>query len=500
MPFFSPDGLWIGFFTGNKLNKISVDGGAVVPLADTFGATGASWGNDGNIIVGQGLNKGLLRVPASGGDPTTVAEPAPGESDYTWPQILPGGKAVLFVAFATTRTSNTANIEVYTFADRRRKTLVRGGTCPRYLPSGHLVYTSKGTLFAIAFDVTRLETSGTPVVLLDDVAYEAQYGDTDVDFSETGTLVYRRGSGGGESGIRTMQWVDSAGQRETLRAKPDAYSDPRLSPDGKRMAFVVGEGASRDVRVYDPQRDVMTRLTFDGGPYSSPIWSPDGRYVVFGAIGKGMFWTRADGSGQAQPLTQSKDLQNPWSFTPDGKRLAYYEIAGNSHIWTLPLEDQGGQLKAGKPEQFQKSQFGDFTPMFSPDGHWLAYASDETGKDEVYVRAYPPPASGQGGKWQISINGGDGPLWSRNGHKLVYLSGGQLMAVSYSVNGDSFVAEKPRVWIEKLGGGDYALAPDGKRVAVLTPVASTQGSEAEHEVTFLFNFMDELRRRVPVTK
>jgi Tol biopolymer transport system component len=266
------------------------------------------------------------------------------------------------------------------------------------------------------------------------------------------------------------------------------------------MAFVVGEGASRDVRVYDPQRDVMTRLTFDGGPYSSPIWSPDGRYVVFGAIGKGMFWTRADGSGQAQPLTQSKDLQNPWSFTPDGKRLAYYEIAGNSHIWTLPMEDQGGQLKAGKPEQFQKSQFGDFTPMFSPDGHWLAYASDETGKDEVYVRAYPPRASLQGGKWQISINGGDGPLWSRNGHKLVYLSGGQLMAVSYSVNGDSFVAEKPRVWIEKLGGGDYALAPDGKRVAVLTPVASTQGPKAEHEVTFLFNFMDELRRRVPVTK
>lgn len=430
-----------------------------------------------------------------------MAETAPGESDYAWPQILPGGNAVLFVAYPTTRTPENANIEVFTFADRRRKKLLRGGTCPRYLPSGHLVYTSKGTLFAIGFDVNRLETRGMPIVLLDDVAYEARFGDADADFSETGTMVYRRGSGGGESGIRTIQWVDGAGERESLRAKPDAYADLGLSPDGKRMAFVVGEGASRDIRVYDPQRDVMTRLTFDGGPYSSPVWSPDGRYLVFGGIGEGMFSIRADGAGEPQPLTQGKDQQYPWSFSPDGKRLAYLEFAGNYQIWTLPLEDQGGQLRAGKPEQFLKSQFGRlYGPAFSPDGHWLAYASEESGKFEVYVRAFPPPASGLGGKWQISNNGGIGPSWSRNGRELIYRAGDQLMAVNYSASGGSFVAEKPRVWIEKLPGTNWDLAPDGKRVVVLTPVGSTQGSKAEHEVTFLFNFFDELRRRVPVAK
>jgi eukaryotic-like serine/threonine-protein kinase len=178
--------------------------------------------------------------------------------------------------------------------------------------------------------------------------------------------------------------------------------------------------------------------------------------------------------------------------------MAYddYE-SGESQIWTVPLEDQGGQLKAGKPEQFLKSDFSDHAWGFSPDGHWLAYTSNASGKYEVYVRAFPPPASGQAGQWEISNSGGTSPTWSRNGHELIYRAGDQLMAVRYSVNGDSFVAEKPRVWIAKLGGTQWDLAPDGKRVAVLTPVAA-ETPKPDHEVTILFNFFDELRRRVPV--
>jgi eukaryotic-like serine/threonine-protein kinase len=216
-----------------------------------------------------------------------------------------------------------------------------------------------------------------------------------------------------------------------------------------------------------------------------------------------MYWTRADGAGQPQPLIQSKSFDLPLSFSPDGKRLAYIETSGNPQIWTLPLEEQGGQLKAGKPEQFLKSQFSDQDPMFSPDGHWLAYMSNESGRNEVYVRAFPPPASGQGGKWQISNSGGVEPFWSRNGRDLLYRSGqsgDQLMAVNYSVNGDSFVADKPRVWIDKLPGTDIDLAPEGKRVAVITPVESTETPKADHEVVLLENFFDELRRRVPVGK
>jgi len=188
----------------------------------------------------------------------------------------------------------------------------------------------------------------------------------------------------------------------------------------------------------------------------------------------------------------------PSAFTPDGKRLAFddYE-SGTSQIWTVPLEDQGGQLKAGKAEQFLKSALSDHAQGFSPDGRWLAYYSNESGKYEVYVRAFPPPPSGQGGKWQISNGGGTDSRWSRNGHELLYRSGDQIMAASYTVKGDTFVAEKPRVWVAKLGGTIWDLAPDGKRALVLTPVESAEAPKQEHEVVFLENFFDYLRQRVP---
>jgi Tol biopolymer transport system component len=254
----------------------------------------------------------------------------------------------------------------------------------------------------------------------------------------------------------------------------------------------------------------MPRLTFGGVMYTDPIWSPDGRYVVFGSlIGDGLFWTRADGAGQPQPLTQSKNSQIAVSFSPDGKRLAYQECdsEGKCQIWTVPVEDSGGQLKVGKPEQFLKTPFDDRSPVFSPDGQWLAYRSNESGKREVYVRAYPPPTAGQGGKWQISNSGGYIPLWSRNGHELFYQSGDRIMAVKYTAKGNVFAPEKPRVWAANLGGatnGDgvlvFDLAPDGKRIAVEMPVATSEAPKPQHEVTFVFNFFDELRRRVPVGK
>jgi WD40 repeat protein len=282
------------------------------------------------------------------------------------------------------------------------------------------------------------------------------------------------------------------------------------------------------VWVYNPQRDVMTRLTFGGGLYQYPRWSPDGRFVVFesaSSLHYGIFQARADGASQPQALTQSKAQQLPWSFTPDGKRLAYVDAGVPLQIWTVPLEDQGGQLKAGTPEPFLKSRFNDVTPAFSPDGRWLAYRSDASGKNEIYVRAFPPRSAsssgsaGPGGQWQISNSDGVqpiwSPIWSRNGHELLYLSGDQIMAASYAVKGETFVAAKPRVWIAKAGltstylnamaaGGSvpgmWDLAPDGKRAAVVTPVESAGAPKQEHEVVFLENFIDELRRRVPLGK
>jgi eukaryotic-like serine/threonine-protein kinase len=362
-----------------------------------------------------------------------------------------------------------------------------------------LLYTNKNTLFAVPFDLDKLETYGTAVPVLDDVAYLAAPEIGHFSLSPSGSVVYRRAVGGAST-MATVQWVDATGKKEPLRAKPGAYTAPVLSPDGKRVALSVREGGSSDIWVYDPQRDAMTRLTFGGGTNSYPVWSPDGQYVVFERYGKGIFQARADGAGQPQALTQSKTLQVPWSFAPGGKRLAYMEVAGSPQIWTVPLEEQGGQLKAGKPEQFFKSSFKDGVPSFSPDGRWLAYQSTESGMDEVYVRAFPPPSSGQGGKWQVSNSGGAAPRWSRNGHDLMYQSGDQIMAASYTAKGDAFVAEKPRVWLAKLGGTQWDLAPDGKRVAVVTPEGTAEAPKQDHEVVLLLNFADELQRKVPVAR
>jgi hypothetical protein len=278
-PFFSTDQQWVGFSVGDRLSKISLEGGAVVPLGDLSFIVGASWGEDGNIIVGQAIKAGMTRIPASGGAPTLVTELAKGEVAHANPQILPGGKAVLFVV-DTLGNPDKNSIEVVSLADHRRKTVVRGGNSARYLPSGHLVYVNRGTLFAIPFDLDRLETHGTAVSVLDQVAHDTPSDAAQFDVSRTGTMVYRRATGSGMR-MMTVQWLDGTGKAEPLLAKPGVYEEPHLSPDGRRLALVVAEGGNQAVWVYEWQRGTMTRLTFDGGPYGDPVWSPDGRYVVF---------------------------------------------------------------------------------------------------------------------------------------------------------------------------------------------------------------------------
>jgi serine/threonine-protein kinase len=299
-------------------------------------------------------------------------------------------------------------------------------------------------------------------------------------------------------------------KKETLTSKTGDYTKIRFSPDGKRLAVEIRDKGVQDIWVYEIQRESWTRLTFGGAIYIEPVWSPDGRHIVFASFPGGMFWTRSDGSAQPQPLTQSKAdgaIQAPISFSPDGKRVAYYatESGGQPQLWTLPVEDTGGQLKAGTPERFLSTKFTDVDPTFSPDGHWLAYVSDATGKREVYVRPFPQPdpskPGAQGGQWQISNAGGVEPVWSSNGRDLLYRTRDQIMAASYSVKGGTFVQEKPRVWLAKLSGSRlWDLHPDGKRVAVVMPVSTPDASapKAEHEVVFLVNFFDDLRRRAPL--
>jgi serine/threonine protein kinase/Tol biopolymer transport system component len=501
-PFFSQDGQWVAFFAQGKLKKISVDGGAAITLSDASSAEGGSWGEDGNIIAALGAEGGLFKIASGGGAPEEITGLQPGEVTHRWPQVLPGAKAVLFTSRAGYRGEaanallaggfDDADIEVISLPDHHRKTLVRGGTFGRYLPSGHLVYVSRGTLFAVPFDLERLELRGVPVAVLEEVDSSTVYGSAQLAFSQTGTVVYRSI---GEGGLMTVQWLDATGKTQPLLAKPGSYLRPSLSPDGTRLAI-----ASSDIWVYDWRRDTMTRLTF-GATAVGPIWSPDGRYILFQAPG-GMFWTRSDGSGKSQLLTQSNNAQIPWSITADGKRLAFHENQTSINIWTVALENEGTGLRAGKPEVFSQTRFDEMYPSFSPDGRWLAYASNESGMFQVYVRAFP----GKEGKWQISNSGGVVPEWAHNGNELFFRTlDNQIMTARYSVRGDSFVAEKPRVWSDKriadVGGlPNYGLAPDGKRIAALMPAETPQAQMAQNHVIFLENFFDELRRRVPTGK
>ena len=500
-PFFSPDGQWVGFTANGKLGKISVEGGAVVPLrSDAANSTGASWGENGNIIHGL-LLRGLFSIPAAGGDPAPLLDVAKGEIGLMAPQILPGGKAVLFAADSTALDPDNATIDVLSLPHRTRKTVVRGGLSARYLAasngSGYLLYANRATLFAVPFDLDKLETRGTALPVLDDVGYNPASFESQFDVSRDGTLVYRKSGGAAADQTTTIQWLDAAGKRQPLVAQPAAYFSARLSPDGKRLAAAVGPQGGLGIQVYDLQRETWSKLTFDSGIHANPVWSPDGRYVVFGSL-NGLQWTRADGSGQPQPLTSGNFIQVPGSISPDGKRVSYFQVGGQSNsgrqIWSAPVEENGAGLKAGTAEQLLKSQFNDQQPVFSPDGKWLAYQSSAAGQPEVYVRAFPD----NGGLWKISTNGGTNPVWSRGAHELLYQAGNQIMAVSYSVNGNAFVPEKSRVWAAQAGGEFQDLSADGKRAVILSPVATTETPTAEHEVVLIQNFLDELRRKVPL--
>lgn len=504
-PFFSPDGQWVGFFADSKLKKISIQGGAPVNLCDAAFCYGASWGEDGTIVAALSLLSPLFRVPAAGGRPQPLTKLRRGEATHRWPQVLPGGQAVLFTAAPSDVVSGNGSIQAMSLKTGVTKTLQPGGYFGRYLPangrSGHLVYLQQGVLFGVPFDPDRLEFRGTPAPLLEDVAANPALGGGQFDFSATGTLVYLAGKGAAQHW--PVVWLDSSGRTQPLLATPGTYTYPRFSPDGRLLAVQISSRDGSDIYLYDWGRDVLTRLTFTGHAHL-PVWAPDGKHIAFQSVERGfeIWWMRSDGSGEAQRLLERQDNLVPWSFSPDGRRLAYFERNPETavDIWTLPLDTSDpDHPKPGKPEPFLRTPATENVPVFSPDGRWIAYRSTESGTTEIFVRPYP---AGNGGKWQISTGGGLYGIWSNNGRELFYQTlDNRIMVVEYTVHGDSFEPGKPRVWSDKqifyAGGLNMALAPDGKRFAVFPMPEATVGEKNSVHVTFLLNFFDELRRRLP---
>ena len=509
-PFFSPDGKWIAFFADGKLKKTSLGGGDPITICNACtantNARGGSWAEDGTIFFAPAARAALLRVPSAGGSsaPLTTLDTTTGEVTQRWPQALLGGKAVMFTANSQTGDFEDANIVVQSLPDGPRKIVQRDGYFGRYLESGHLAFMHGGTLFVAPFDLTRLEVTGKPVPALEGVEAMPAFGGAHLAFSARGGLVFVPGR---DMGLTVpIQWMDRQGATTPMRAMPAFYNHPRFSPDGRRLAVEIREGRQVDVWVYERERDKLSRLTFDGGDNRYPAWTPDGRRVTFASARGGnamrnLYWQRADGIGKAELLTRSKNAQVPMSWHPTGRALAYGEENPESRadILILPVEgDEASGWKPGKPTIFLASPFDEWGAAFSPDGRWLAYASNESGRPEVYVR----PFSGSGEKMQVSTGGGMHPTWSRNGKELFYqhASDWTLMVATYVAEGDSFRAEKPqkagRLPRRGMGMPGFDLHPDGQRFAVL--MAAQEPTEARQDhIVLIPHFIEELRRIAP---
>ena len=492
-PFFSPDGQWLGFFADQKLKKTSVSGGAVLTLADSPDPEGASWSSQGTIAFSPSTISALQQVPDGGGTPQALTRLEKGEVTQRWPEFLPGGKAVLFTSGATSGNWGNQQVAVQAVGTGERRNLIPLGISPAYARSGHLVYAQGGSLMAAPFDSQLLEVTGAAVPVVEGVL-QASTGAAQYSISAVGSLVYV--PGGTQSAQLKLVWVTRNGVEQPVAAPARGYAYPRISPDGLRLAVEIA-GPVNQVWLYDFTRETLTRLSLEGSRSSLPVWTADGKRIVFTSNKEGplnLFWQRADGSGGLERLTTSEYSHSPMSWSPDGQLFAFGEINPTTgfDIWVLRMSDR-------KALPFLRTPFNESSPHFSPDGRWLAYNSDESGRQEIYVQPYPGP----GGKWQISVDGGREPVWNRNGRELFYRSGDKMMAVDIATQ-PGFAAGKPRVLFEGqyeptgYTVADYDVSPDGQRFLMLK--RGDKESATPTQINVVLNWTEELKRRVPQTK
>lgn len=498
-PVFSPDGQWLAFYTGAgpvQLKKIPLTGGAPVTVATGLVTAGpTSWGEDGNFLL-PGPN--ISRIPDSGGPPVLIGkvDPAKGEIRFGAPQLLPGGTHIL--ALRLTAKGEVHDIAVDAKTGEITVLLENAGE-PRFVPSGsqpgigHLVYARNGSIFAAAFEAGTLKVGPAVPVLEGMRKLGSVMG---AGFSRTGTLAYPAGAAGSASvgNPATLTWVDRQGAEQPLSSPVRNYASPRVSPDRERVVFDIlelGQTISRHLWLLDLMRGTTSRLTFDR-VNMGPVWTPDSRRLIYASalgvtVPAGTLASLAtDGSGQ--PVTvieEGNPRPTPTSVSPDGKFVI--GTRGND-VWVLPL---GGDPKSAKPQPFLDNRFARAEFQFSPDGKWVAYQSNESGRNEVYVSPFPGP----GGKSQVSTDGGTQPRWNRNGRELFFRSGAKMMAVDTELT-PAFRAGTPKMLFEKVSS-DYDVHPDGKRFLMLKPAATTTDSSELH---IILNWFDDLRKKVPLDK
>lgn len=504
-PFFSPDGQWIAFFADGKLKKTPLSGGAVAILADANNPRGGAWGEGGVIVAALNNNAGLVRLDSAGGAPKLLTRLEPGATTHRWPQLLPDGKTIVFTSSGHLATYEDACIQAVDINTGRVSLLHTGGYFGRWTSSGHLLYMHDKSLFAIPVDLRTLSPRGAPVPVLSDVGAISTAGAGQFDLSATGTLVYRSGVAG--PAVWSLALLDRTGKPAKHLLSPGGYLTPRYSPGGGSIALASEGRKGMELYRYDIATDRMSPLTFMGGVSYYPVWSADGRHLVFSVFAGGtgsLYWIRSDGSGQPYKLLERKEPTFPGSISADGRLLAIDVLDPATHrdIWTVPLDmADTDHPKLGEPVPFARTSANEYHPVFSPDGRWLAYVSDQSGVAEVYVRPYPEKAGS--GRWQVSTEGAMQPIWARDGKSLYFETlTHQVMTVPCATNGDSFSLGKPKQLTQtaltdpNAGDPNYDVIPGGS--GILGTVENPNEPSGNVHVTFLLNFTDELRRKVPV--
>ena len=490
-PFFSLDGQWIGFFAQGKLKKVSVATGTTQTLCDTPLGVGGSWHPDGSIYFAATNSSGLSKVSANGGTPTAVTtlDRANGEVSHRWPQVLPGGRAVMFTVW-----TGPGRDEVYVVVQRldtgERVAVVQGGDTGRYVSTGHVVYARGDELFAVPFDLESLRVSGQPVRLVDAVRVGGEGAHYAV--SGAGELVTQPGNPLRYE--RRLVWVGRDGHVEPLAAPPrEYYANAVISPDG-RLAAVDIKAGTIGIWLYDFSRATLTPLTTGSGSSQAPRWTPDGQRIVYRGTRTGfrnLWWKTVGDTAGEERLTTGEIIETPGSWSADGEWLVYSatDPTTAADVWALPA---GGDRK---PRVIVKTPFSEAFPRLSPDGRWLAYTSDEPGRVEVFVQPFPGP----GGRTQISTEGGTEPVWSRDGRELFYVNGDKMMAVEITTT-PAFRAGTPRLLFEGRylfspnGVAAYDVSADGRRFLRVQPMHPDPPS---NQINVVLNWFEELRRSVP---
>jgi serine/threonine-protein kinase len=482
-PFLSPDGEWVAFadVANNQLVKVRLEGGSPVALAAaSFG--GGDWGEDGTIVYTPDYLSGLWRVSEAGGAAVEITTPdlARRELAHWWPQLLPGGEHVLFTSFST--PIDSSRLEVVSLETGERTVLLTGAVFGRYVPTGHLLFARDQSIRAVRFDAGRREVVGSVVPVVEDAFMDPSNGQASFSVSRAGHLAYLKASVMRPD--RQLVWVDRSGLEIGALAERRKYVDVALSPEGDRVALSLWDGVDQDVWLYDLNRELLARLTFEDARGFQPRWTPDGRRVIYMSERPvfDLYWVEVDDGQPAEPLLVSDTDKRPGSISPDGAVLAYRKaLPARGELWLLPLD-----ATSADPQVYLTTEHDLADPRFSPNGKWIAYSSDESGRREVYLQSYPDAST----KRQLSTSGGESWAWTRGGREFVYWKGDSVLAVT--VDPESGRPGRPELLFRgEYGGGD--VTPDGERFLMI----KAPDAQRARRVEVVLDWLGDLERQIP---